>query len=644
MDFFEQQDLAKRNTLRLVLLLVSAVISLIVITCVFLAFFFYYFAGNNPLLVEQRYSDSLLLNLWNSLSVQTILTIAIGITLVVILGGLFKYSQLRGGGRAVAAAMGGRLISGLTQDPDERKILNVVEEMAIASGTAVPPVYVMEEDAINAFAAGFHPQDAVIGITRGCIRQLTRDELQGVIAHEFSHIFHGDMRLNMRLIATLHGILLIGLVGEFLLRHGSRRRVRSSKDSGNGIVVLGLGLFIIGYTGIFFGNLIKAAVSRQREFLADASAVQFTRNPDGIAGALKKIGGAIRGSQLTRENAAEFSHMYFSQGIKSFTNLMATHPPLETRIRRIQPRWDGKFITAVTPLKPTASQTAGYTGFINTPNAQQTAMLAAVDAQIQQIAQPTQEHIAYARQQLTQIPQYIKEATADSFSARGLVLGLIMDRHHSMRDQQWQLLRRLWSEEHLNTLKPIADKVKDLSPALRLPLLELCLPTLKQLTQTQRDDFLQGLQILIQADNKISLLEWSLYRIVLHNTTEHSPQRQRDLQDLNKECQLLLSMLAYAGAPEQLQAQAAFTQAVTHLDMAPMPLLPKSSVQLAALDTALEQLNLVRPLQKPRLLKAMGECVLHDQRVSVDEAELFRAIADSLDCPVPPFIQTTGPM
>ena len=341
MNFFEQQDKARRNTKKLILLLVLAVVSLIAITSLFFAFFFYYLESNSTGHLSAPPAGGFWVQLIHSVPPQTFVWIALGISAVVLAGSIFKYLQLQSGGRAVAQAMGGHPILANTQDLDERKILNVVEEMSIASGTCVPPVYLIEDSAINAFAAGFKPQDAVIGITRGSIKLLSRTQLQGVIAHEFSHIYHGDMRINMRLIAILHGILLLGLIGEFLLRSNTQRR--SSKNNGKGAILgFGLGLVIIGYAGTFFGNLIKAAVSRQREFLADASAVQFTRDPEGIAGALKKIGAHSMGSHLENAHAAEFSHMYFGQGINTYLELMATHPPLDERIKRIQPYWNGK--------------------------------------------------------------------------------------------------------------------------------------------------------------------------------------------------------------------------------------------------------------------------------------------------------------
>jgi Zn-dependent protease with chaperone function len=310
MDFFENQERAQRNTGRLVVLFVLGLVATV---------------ASTHLLVSAtvgggRFGD------------PGVLALSLGSSLAIVaLGAGVKFAQMSQGGRAVAEAVGGRQIDPGSSDPDERRVLNVVEEMAIASGVRVPPVYILEDDGINAFAAGNSQQDSVIAVTRGCVRELTRDELQGVVAHEFSHIFHRDTVLNMRLVGFLGGICAISLVGRTLLRFGGT--ARSSRDrNGGGVAMLGLGLFLIGICGYFFGRIIQCAVSRQREFLADASAVQYTRNPDGIAGALEKIA-AGAGSRLAAPAAAEFSHFYFAQGVAS---IFADHPPLAERIARIR--------------------------------------------------------------------------------------------------------------------------------------------------------------------------------------------------------------------------------------------------------------------------------------------------------------------
>ena len=645
MNFFEHQDRARRKTNHLILLLILAVLCLVAITTLLFAAFVYFTQEHGAV---GEISPGIWQGILHALSLQTFLWIALTVSSVVLIGSLFRFFQLRAGGKAIAEAMGGRLLAGSTTDANERKILNVVEEMAIASGAAVPPVYLIEDDAINAFAAGYHPQDAVIGITRGCIHTLNRDELQGVIAHEFSHIYHGDMRINMRLISLLHGILVIGLVGEFLIRAASNRGARrSSKDNSPvAILALGLGLLVIGYSGIFFGNLIKAAVSRQREFLADASAVQFTRNPEGIAGALKKIGGSSHGSQLQNEHAAEFSHMYFGQGVKSLFNLMATHPPLEERIKRIQPGWNGEFAQATYIRSKTSDDETGAMGFnagASVVNNAAANALIDIDATLNQIAQPTLPQVEYARERLAEIPARLKEAAQIPFSARGIIFGLLLDRQSDLRNQQLALLNQHLSPEDANDLIPIINDAADIDASLRLPLIELCLSPLKQLSADQQHEFVKCLQLLVNADNKVSLMEWAVYRIVLHNTIIHNkPTRDRNLRDLQNECQLLLSLLAYAGATSETKAEVAFAQAQAILNFPTLKLLPRTYIKLTDADAALERLNLTKPLQKPQLLKALSQCILQDGKVTVPEAELFRAIADSLDCPIPPLITGTN--
>ena len=345
MNFFEAQDKARRNTLWLVLLFTLAVAGLIVLTNLFLLSVYVYLKTEqfvvSPETLSYFYS-------WEEFAI-----VGLGVCLLVLGGSLFKALSLSGGGPTIAEMLGGRLVSHGTTDLQQRQLLNVVEEMAIAAGMPIPQVYLLSDTSINAFAAGLSPANAVIGITEGTLTRLNREELQGVIAHEFSHIANGDMRLNIRLLAILHGILLIGLVGYFMFR-SLRFAGRARKGAGGifALAAIGVGLMVIGYAGSFFGQWIKAIVSRQREYLADSSAVQFTRNKDGIAGALKKIGGSSHvGSYLSSPSAPEYSHAYFANGISSFwQSLFATHPPLETRIRRIEPL---SLIHISEPTRPT---------------------------------------------------------------------------------------------------------------------------------------------------------------------------------------------------------------------------------------------------------------------------------------------------
>ncbi|HOB34044.1 MAG TPA: M48 family metallopeptidase, partial [Verrucomicrobiota bacterium] len=356
MDFFEQQDKARRNTRWLAIYFAAGVAFLVLAIYAAVLVIYSWAIAPGTEVEGVRAAPAL----WNP---RLFTGVAIGTLSVVFLGSLFKTMELSRGGSAVATMLGGRLVSPNTEDPDERRLLNVVEEMALASGVPVPQVYVLDnERGINAFAAGHSTSDAAIGVTRGCVQLLNRDELQGVIAHEFSHILNGDMRLNLRLMGLIFGILCIAVIGRILLRTGSRTyRLGARNRGGNPLPLLGLALLLIGYVGVFFGRLIQAAVSRQREFLADASAVQFTRNPGGIAGALKKIGGLVYGSRLESAHAEEASHMFFGNGLSNaWFSLMATHPPLVERIRAIDPAFDGRFprVSAAEVKEPPAKESA----------------------------------------------------------------------------------------------------------------------------------------------------------------------------------------------------------------------------------------------------------------------------------------------
>jgi Zn-dependent protease with chaperone function len=643
MNFFEQQDIAQRNTKRLLFLLCLAVMSLIAITTLLFATIFFAARSNEHYGASEQ-------GLWHgiihSVSWEMFGAISLGVCAVIFLGSLYKLFQLSGGGRAVAEAMGGRLIALHTTDPDERKILNVVEEMAI-----VPQVYLLEDNAINAFAAGHTPQDAIIGITRGCISMLTREQLQGVIAHEFSHIFHGDMKLNMRLVALLNGILLLGLIGHFLVRSTSNRfALRNSREKfPGGILAAGVGLIVIGYTGTFFGNLIKSAVSRQREFLADASAVKFTRNPDGIAGALKKIGVNITGSQLSNDHAAEFSHMYFGQGISAgFSQLMATHPPLEERIKRIEPRWDGQFLQSDKSTSTSASNnlsqqnTTAFSQQTNSTLAQHNnplEIVLGIDQVLETIGQPTQAHLAYAENILHSIEQDLHAAAQNPWDAQALMLGLLLDKNPSMQNQQWSLITSIFDAKQIHTLQIIAQKAAALAPILRLPLIELSLPALKQLSPPQYQQFKKTLSYFIGADQQVNMMEWCFYRILIHNLEPKKPRAATiNLHQLHAESNTLLSMLAYAGASTFEQAEDAYNRSKTILGLNNTSILDKTLCTMKNVDRAVNRLNNVKPLQKPTLLKALSGCIAHDNKVTITEAELFRALADALDCPVPPLL------
>ena len=635
MDFFQAQDTARRHTRRLVIFFSLAVISLIVITnlLVMVLFGFLQTGEEGPTLAV----------IIDQFDWEVFMVIGVFVSLVIFGGSAYKTMALSGGGTAVAESLGGRLISQSTNDLHERKALNVVEEMAIASGTPVPPVYLLEDEAgINAFAAGYTPSDAVIGVTRGTINYLSREELQGVIAHEFSHILNGDMRLNIRLIGILHGILLLGLIGYYILRS---TRGGSSKNAG-AVVGLGLGLLVIGYTGTFFGNLIKASVSRQREFLADASAVQFTRNNDGIAGALKKIGGYEPGSVLETEEAPTMSHAYFNTGVASFMQSMfATHPPLDVRIKRVDAHWDGKF-TPVFDEVVEDEQTAADEGQASRTEGMKTAVVGAAIAAhvLDSVGQSSPEQLDYAIALVNGIPKDIHDAVHESYGARAVMYCLVIHDQEDIRNKQLHQLLGFSDVGVYELVNKLLDGVKALDIRYRLPLIDMALPSLRQLSTPQYSLFKDNLLFLIKADSRVDLFEWSLQKILFHHLDpefDHPGRRKAkygSLQSVKGHIDVLASMLAYACVKDNSEAEAAFAMAEQELGINNLTLLAREKINIDSLDSAVDKLAMLKPLVKPRLLKACLSLITQDNEYSAKAMELMRAIADVLDCPLPPYL------
>jgi len=645
-NFFENQDAARRNTKHLVLLFFLAVIAI---------------AGMLYLLavlltgVEQPNPNTGQIAI-SPLWWQPDLAISVAIATVIVVGGgsLYKIAQLRSGGSVVAEALGGSLIPPGTRDADERKLLNIVEEMAIASGMPAPPVYLLrDEDGINAFAAGFAPDDAVIGVTRGCVQRLSRDQLQGVIAHEFSHILSGDMGLNIRLMGVIHGILIIGIIGYFLLRSslytGSSRR--SGRDN-NGIPIIaaGLGLMVIGFLGTFFGNLIKASVSRQREFFADASAVQFTRNPDGIAGALKEIGGFEGGSILANPNAPSASHLFFSQGLRGgLQMLFATHPPLEERIQRLDPHWKGGTRTERTPTTHAAA--AGAAGFAAGGSAADgsatggvSTASSSIGSAIEQVGQPTAEHIAYAAALVAHLPQAVVDAAREPYGARAVIYALLIDREDEPRRRQLDQLARFGEAGIDHETRRLLPEIESLEARYRLPLIDIALPSLCALSADQYQAFKTNLRALVIADEKIELFEWVLQRMVFTHLRPHfervKPPRVRRIsaRKLSEPCAVVLSILAHAGSPNEASIRTAFEMGASQLPGIALALLPRERAGLRELDRALEGLRETDLGTRERLLRACAACIAADREITQAEGELLRAIADGIGCPMPPLL------
>lgn len=645
MNFFESQDRVRKNTALLVGLFILAVVALILMANL-LVMIVFGFIGSEQL----RDGSTFFANMdW-----KTFATVGAGVALVVAGGSFYKMMALSGGGKVVAESLGGSLIPRNTEDLNQRKLLNVVEEMAIASGIPAPPVYLLtDEKGINAFAAGFTSRDAVLGITQGAIDHLSREQLQGVIAHEFSHIFNGDMKLNIRLMGALNGILILGILGYYLLYSTSLSGRRRSKDnSAAAMLALAIGLMVIGFAGTFFGGLIKAAVSRQREYMADASAVQFTRNPNGIAGALKRIGGLESGSKLDNPGAAEASHAFFAQGVSGFMEwLSATHPPLRERILRIDPQWDGKFDLADPPQRvdeDVASASAQTSAHNVDPKtiAAVAAGAAVVDvmAALGKGGGPDQASVLQAGSALAQLPAPIAHAAREPHGARAVIYCVVLDKGQAVREQQLRRLQDFADPGVYTIALELMPQMDRLDVALRLPVIDIVIPSLKQLSLEQYKSFRENLLALIAIDSRVDLLEWSLQKIVLNHLDGHffrlapATTRAADAASLEAAMAIVLSVMAHAGAEDQQEVAAAFDASVRLLPFDGLALLRKDTIGTLDLDRAFEKLDRAAPAVKASLMKACAASVWYDRQASALEVELLRAFASALDCPVPPAV------
>ena len=657
--FFQRQAHARRNTSLLVLLFLTAVAMITLAVCL-VGYF-----------VTRSESSGLAFHHW-LLSNHGLLTGAT-VVLLIGLGSLLRWIDLAGGGSRVAKMVGARPIDPDTRDSDERKLRNIVEEMAIASGVPVPELYVMDQETgINAFVAGYTANEAVMVVTHGAITQLSRDELQGVVAHEFSHIFNGDMRLNVRLIALLAGILMIGQIGGFLLRASFYRghRVGRSRDgrAQAAMGIIGLALFVIGYVGVFFGRLIQAAVSRQREMLADASSVQFTRNPEGIAGALFKIG--LKGGFLdTTSHASDMNHMCFGESARmKFTSLLASHPPIDERINAIQPGMLARLRSRLRDTEPGAdlyqgptptpgAAASGFTGAASeilspvTGKGTRTSPLASGQATTpaskfsDQVGTINRKSEDFALRFLDRLPATFRNLLYTRAGAVQLCYAMLIS--ELPREQQEQRLGLLASHPVLGSQPDLLEKLlpalKTIGDGVRFPALELAMPALRKLDPEERETLITNVQKLVAADNRVSLFELALTSFLSrHLGTEADkavPVRYKSYRPVLPALQRLLSLLARAGSASRTDAEALYREAMAGFMDArngAEPVLEK--VTMRQLREALTALNGLSPLLKPAVIDACGHCITHDSKVETREYELMRLVADQMDCPMPPLM------
>jgi len=667
MDFFDQEARARKQTRRLIWLFGLAVLFTVTLTNLVLAVVIHAFKHPlfpgvwwNPITFLITLLDlcgeaavfpmNFLELIWNPYLFCWVTLVSLT---SVALGSLYKIRLLSAGGAAVAELLDGRCVETNTADPDEQRLRNVVEEMAIASGMSVPEIYVLDnERGINAFSAGHTRDDVAIGVTRGCLKLLTRDELQGVIAHEFSHILNGDTRLNLRLMGLMHGLFWPTIVGRVLARGSPQAPDMDDSifdEDTNPFFLptapIGVLFLIVGGISSPCVRLIKSLICRKREWLADAAAVQFTRNPAGVAGALKKIGGLYKQGRLDTPNAETASHLYFANSAYDpLFNFQSTHPPLAKRVLAIDPAFDGQFpkVKTLPPNQYERDQVYEQT-------------LARVMSEVRKCPETlvagvggfTADHIKAAASLRFNLPPEINQALCEPAGAAGVVYSLILSEDEAVRARQMEILRANLNLGLFERTTALASSIQALSVKYKLALAEFAVPALRQHSLDEYTAFDQTVQRLIECDGAIELFEYALMKMIARQLRAYfdgpdlDQARYGRIQDVLPECALLLSALAHVGQEDDEPAErTAFAQGRQFLD-APgdqIQFMPRNEWDLAGVDAALARLAKCPAGVQRNILLACGKTVAADGQITEREAELLRAIADSLDCPMPPFV------
>ena len=569
----------------------------------------------------------------------------------------------KGGGAYIAQVMGGELLE-TPKDLKETQIINVVEEMAVASGLPRPRIYIFpNEFSINAVTAGLDHDDAIIALTCGAVTHLSRDELQCVVAHEFAHILNGDYALNLTMAGWLSGLLFFSVKGLELLSvtsDAANKYINNTKQGDVGalllITIVGVILYVGGGIGKLGAELVQAAISRQREYMADAFAVQFTRNPASLAGALKKIAGYPRRGTIKNSRALMMKSFFIASPTQS-QDLWQTHPPLEERITTLDPHWDGKIVPIELPPIPQrnysilghdglGATTGGQHQLMETaeklptgwPGALVLGLLATGSGGIRQKNLIGQGMTA-ATSLCKEIPAKLLKATTEPAFADPLIAAIFC-RNADFKAAHLEIIRSGLGPEAAAWAEDFQPLMAD---SFRLPLLSLATPALKAFNAEQRLRLAKTIKELIEADGKLDLFEiaaWQILKKHLGLTKPKSYSYQSGLAGLagsiQKDAVTIVSAMAHLGSDSREKAEAAFAVGMTHFTQWPsFDLLPSDAVTSKELALALDRFSGVSEKIKNTLVLATVGAALHDHQITQKEYELLRALAAALDIPLP---------
>ena len=639
MDFFARQEAARRTTRWL---LVAFLISVVLVVAAVDAVVAFVVASAEP----------------GTSPINAVVGSSIVVLGIICGASLFKTLSLRAGGGSVARSLGGTRIERGTSDIALTRLHNVVEEMSIASGVTMPEVYVLEhEDGINAFAAGNSPADAAIAVTRGAATRLKRDELQGVIAHEFSHILNGDMRLNVRLLGWTFGLLAVAIVARVVLQSSPGSGGRSRKDGAAALMLAAMAAMVLGYIGVFFGRLLQAAVSRNRERLADASSVQFTRNPVGLTGALLKIAGTGAGSRLVAPEAEEVAHMLFAAGLP---RMFSTHPPIEERLKALDPSFraselpklaaaaalDADRQRADDAARPMSARPDAAAASAFTPTSDRSIRGHAAFDIAALAGTVANENVRYAENARVAIPEGLRDFVDSADHARALMLVVLASKIPEVRAEQRRILDAAYGADFSARVFGMQALADSLAPALRLPAVQQLFPALRRLSLAERQRLRDVVAKLANADARIDVFECCLTLLLAANLDDLEAGPLHGGASLMQEIpaiHALFAILAAQGTGDDTRARRAYEAGISVVLPEHRPAYGPIAEWPKALGDSLARLSSLRPFAKKVLIEGLVRCIAHDQKLSVEEGELLRTVCSVLHCPLPPILSTPPP-
>ena len=593
-DFFERQEKARRATRRLVFWFAFGLAGTAAAV-----YFLVIFA-----LKASGCYDASSASLWDP---KTAACVFAG-TLMVVGGASLVKSREFGSsaGADVARQLGGRDVSPDASRPDERRLINVVQEMSLASGVPVPRIFILEnERGINAFAAGTRTDRAAVAVSRGALDKLSRDELQAVVGHEFSHILNGDMQLNIRLVGWIFGLIVISLLGQILLRAGAfspRTRSRDGKNAAALVLLIGVGLIAIGFISQIFAQIIQAAISRHRERLADASATQFTRNPKALANALSRIGGDAAGSRISSPRAGEFAHLFFASGVNA---LFATHPPLEERIRALDPSWDGEFLPPLSAPERAENAEANLSGLRNVS-------------------------------ETNSVPPFLAEMTRSADDAKTLICLLMMTDSPERNVEQAKILLEREKSAVFKKMEHLWERMRNFPREKRIAAVLVAAPALRELSARDRREFCETLDLLAQTDGNVSIFEFCILAAVRGLLLSES-QRKLSPSDVRSEAELVLNFFLRGNKTPRSRWAQDLSAALAKQTMFPgtLRVLDEAALNLPALESAFRTLRASPIRIREQLLFTARDVIAADGEITPEENDVLSAFAVALACPAP---------